>query len=90
MYSREDLESDTELVRNKIDSWKKMVPSVRGNDTMPDHYHVSWDDEAIGYYALIFEDLVLFPKEQNITLDLTRCITFPGGKQIPTQFQGLV
>ncbi len=90
VYSPEELESDSELVRNKTESWKKMIPSVRGADTMPDHYFVCYDDESVGYYALIIEDLILIPKEQNIALDLTRCVTFPGGEQIPTQFQGLV
>ncbi len=51
---------------------------------------VCHDDESDGYYVLIIENLILIPKEQNIALDLTRCVTFPGGEQIPTWFQGLV
>ena len=87
-YLPEELLNDQELVQNRVDSWKKMKPSVRGTDKMPDHYWVCLPNASVRYYALVIEELEL--REQMAELDLTRCITFPGGKQIPTQFQGLV
>ncbi len=89
-YSRENLLNDDELIRNKTESWKRMIPSVRGRDTMPDHYFVCYDDESVGYYALIIENLELREYEKRLALDLTNYVTFPGNEQIPTRFQGLV
>ncbi|MHA2022223.1 MAG: hypothetical protein ACTSWQ_01015 [Candidatus Thorarchaeota archaeon] len=91
VYSPEELLNDQELVQNRVDSWKKMEPSWRRDDKkveMPDHYWVSLRNPSVKFYALIIEELEL--REQMVELDLTRCITFPGEKQIPKQFQGLV
>lgn len=66
------------------------IHGMQYQDPLYPQNFVCHDDKSVGYYALIIEDLILIPKEQNIALDLTRCVTFPGGEQIPTQFQGLV
>jgi hypothetical protein len=73
---REDIKKEPQTK-----SWKFMNTEVDGSKKMPDHYRV-WSRPSRKYYALLIENLMLFPYECMETLGLENCRTYPNGEHL--------
>lgn len=64
----------------KTESWRYMNRAVDQTFEVPHHYAVGGNKKK--YYALIIEDLELYPYDRMETLQLDYCRTYPGNVRI--------
>ena len=64
----------------KKQSWRYMNRAVNRTFEVPHHYSVGGNEKK--YYALIIEDLELYPYDRMETLSLEYCRTYPGDIRI--------
>ncbi|MHA2024185.1 MAG: hypothetical protein ACTSWQ_11040 [Candidatus Thorarchaeota archaeon] len=64
----------------KLDSWRYMNRAVDHSFEVPHHYWVGGVKQR--YYALVIEELELYPFNRIETLDLAYCRTYPKGVRI--------